>query len=133
MAYRDADGLHPADRPQEEHDHLGRRERLSVRGRGRRSPRIPDVKDVAVHRLAPTTSGASAWTAAVVRRDGARPDAADLIAWSKERLAGYKRPRSIIFLKPDEMPRNATGKILHRVLGHARLSAPPDRRATATT
>ena len=27
-----------------------------------------------------------------------------------------ERPRGITFLKPDEMPRNATGKILHRVL-----------------
>ncbi|MCP4449283.1 MAG: AMP-binding protein [Myxococcales bacterium] len=32
----------------------------------------------------------------------------------KERLASYKQPRSVIFL--DEMPRNATGKILKRQL-----------------
>ena len=45
------------------------------------------------------------------------PGTADeLIAFARERLAGYKRPRAITFLKPDEMPRNATGKILHRKL-----------------
>ncbi|MGI9331719.1 MAG: hypothetical protein ACR2RL_01055, partial [Gammaproteobacteria bacterium] len=40
----------------------------------------------------------------------------DLLAWAKQRLAGYKRPREIVFLGADEMPRNATGKILHRTL-----------------
>lgn len=40
----------------------------------------------------------------------------DLLSWSKDKLAGYKRPRDIVFLQADEMPRNATGKILHRQL-----------------
>ena len=40
----------------------------------------------------------------------------DLITFARERLAGYKRPREIVFLKPEDMPRNPTGKILHRVL-----------------
>jgi acyl-CoA synthetase (AMP-forming)/AMP-acid ligase II len=31
-------------------------------------------------------------------------------------LAGYKRPRAYSFLREDEMPRNATGKVLHRTL-----------------
>ena len=39
-----------------------------------------------------------------------------LMAWSRDRLAGFKRPREIVLLKPDQMPRNATGKILHRRL-----------------
>jgi acyl-CoA synthetase (AMP-forming)/AMP-acid ligase II len=34
----------------------------------------------------------------------------DLIAWSKQRMAGYKVPRSIVFL--DELPLNATGKVM---------------------
>lgn len=33
----------------------------------------------------------------------------ELIAWSKERMAGYKVPRSVVFL--DELPLNATGKV----------------------
>ncbi|MFI1464235.1 FadD3 family acyl-CoA ligase [Nocardia carnea] len=35
---------------------------------------------------------------------------ADLIAWAKERMAGYKVPRSVVFL--DELPLNATGKVM---------------------
>ncbi len=54
--------------------------------------------------------------AAVVPRAGAGESAESLIEWSAERLAGYKRPREIVFLAPEEMPRNATGKILHRTL-----------------
>ena len=34
----------------------------------------------------------------------------------RERIAGYKRPRRVIFIPADEMPRTATGKVLHRVL-----------------
>ncbi|MEV0042029.1 FadD3 family acyl-CoA ligase [Nocardia rhamnosiphila] len=35
---------------------------------------------------------------------------AELIAWAKERMAGYKVPRSVVFL--DELPLNATGKVV---------------------
>lgn len=35
---------------------------------------------------------------------------AELIAWSRERMAGYKMPRSVRFL--DELPLNATGKVM---------------------
>jgi len=31
-------------------------------------------------------------------------------------LAGYKRPKEVVFIKEDEMPRTPTGKILHRKL-----------------
>jgi len=34
----------------------------------------------------------------------------------KEQMAGYKRPKKIVFIKEDEMPRTPTGKILHRKL-----------------
>ena len=36
--------------------------------------------------------------------------AQDLIAWSRERMAGFKVPRSVAFL--DELPLNATGKVM---------------------
>ena len=75
----------------------------------------PDVRDVAVVGRRDDTWGERV-EAAVVLRDGASLTAGDLIAWSKDRLAGYKRPRAVAFLKPEEMPRNATGKILHCVL-----------------
>jgi acyl-CoA synthetase (AMP-forming)/AMP-acid ligase II len=36
--------------------------------------------------------------------------------YCRDRLAGYKRPKDVIFIKQDEMPRTPTGKILHRIL-----------------
>lgn len=75
----------------------------------------PDVRDVAVVGR-PDEIWGERVAAAVVLRDGAQLSADALIAWSRCRLAGYKRPREILFLAADEMPRNTTGKILHRVL-----------------
>jgi fatty-acyl-CoA synthase len=44
----------------------------------------------------------------------ARPSEDDLKDWVRQNLARYKVPREIVFL--DELPRNATGKILKREL-----------------
>jgi fatty-acyl-CoA synthase len=49
-------------------------------------------------------------------RDGASADEDDLKGWVKQNLARYKVPREIVFL--DELPRNATGKVLKRELVH---------------
>ena len=38
----------------------------------------------------------------------------ELISWAKERLAGYKCPRTVDIV--DELPRNPTGKILKKDL-----------------
>ena len=54
--------------------------------------------------------------AAVVLASGSTLTADALIDWSRSHLAGFKRPREVVFLEPDQMPRNATGKILHRRL-----------------
>ena len=40
----------------------------------------------------------------------------EIQACCKDKLAGYKRPKEVIFIKSDEMPRTTTGKILHRKL-----------------
>ncbi len=53
----------------------------------------------------------------VVVNEGAAVSEEDLKAHVKEHLAGYKAPREVEFV--DELPRNATGKILKREL-HAR-------------
>ncbi|HEY1135086.1 MAG TPA: AMP-binding protein [Nocardioides sp.] len=50
----------------------------------------------------------------VVLREGGEADAAALQAWVKDNLARYKVPREIVLL--DELPRNATGKVLKREL-----------------
>jgi acyl-CoA synthetase (AMP-forming)/AMP-acid ligase II len=54
--------------------------------------------------------------AVIVLHNGADASQDEIIAWCRDKIAGYKRPRSISFIKDDEMPRTATGKILHRVL-----------------
>jgi len=53
----------------------------------------------------------------VVLSEGGAASEADLKAHVEEHLAGYKAPRDVEFV--DELPRNATGKILKREL-HAR-------------
>lgn len=75
----------------------------------------PGIRDVAVIGL-PDDRWGERVAAAVAPRDGADLTAEALAAWSRERLAGYKRPREFIFLSAEEMPRTATGKILHRTL-----------------
>ena len=50
---------------------------------------------------------------------------ADLKAWCKARMASFKCPQSIVFLADADMPRTATGKILHRVLRERVASAGP--------
>jgi len=57
----------------------------------------------------------------VVVRRGAEISEGDLAAHVKANLAAYKTPREVEFL--DELPRNATGKVLKRDL-HARESQP---------
>lgn len=46
----------------------------------------------------------------VVLRPGAQTTEADLIAWSRENMANYKVPRGFVFV--DDLPRNASGKVL---------------------
>ncbi|MHB2167645.1 class I adenylate-forming enzyme family protein [Alsobacter sp. R-9] len=75
----------------------------------------PDVRDVAVVGC-PDAKWGERVEAAVVLREGATVTEAELIAFTRDRLAGFKRPRAVLFLEHHEMPRNATGKILHRVL-----------------
>jgi fatty-acyl-CoA synthase len=75
----------------------------------------PQVKDVAVIGL-PDEKWGERVHAVVVLHEGAALKESDLMEWSKDRMAGYKRPRSYAFLTESEMPRNATGKVLHREL-----------------
>lgn len=49
--------------------------------------------------------------AVVVRRPGATLSAQDVVAWCRDRLAGYKRPRYVQFLTADQLPRSTTGKL----------------------
>lgn len=81
----------------------------------------PRVKEVAVIGVADSKWGERVHAVVVVHA-GAAVAEAELVAWCRDRIAGYKRPRSVAFIRDDDMPRTATGKILHRVL-KARYSA----------
>jgi len=73
----------------------------------------PDVQEAAVTGVPHPVLGedVAAW---VVRRPGSDLDDEGLIGFVAERLADYKRPRQVFFV--DELPRNATGKVMkHRL------------------
>lgn len=75
----------------------------------------PMVKDVAVIGVPDEKWGESVH-AVVVPHDGVPIDEATLQDWVRTRIAGYKCPKSYAFIAETEMPRNATGKVLHREL-----------------
>ncbi len=75
----------------------------------------PDVGDVAVVGL-PDAKWGEAVTAVVVPRAGRAPEPAAIIDHARRQLAGYKCPRTVQLIDERDMPRTATGKILHRVL-----------------
>jgi acyl-CoA synthetase (AMP-forming)/AMP-acid ligase II len=61
--------------------------------------------------------------AVVVPRQGAQVLQAELEAWCRERMAGFKRPRAFAFIAEAQMPRTATGKIQHRLLREQVMAA----------
>ena len=69
---------------------------------------VPAVKSAAVFGL-PDDDWGEAVTAAVILREGSQLAEAELIAYARGRLAGYKAPTSIEFR--DELARTATGKL----------------------
>jgi fatty-acyl-CoA synthase len=75
--------------------------------------RHPDVADVAVVGVDDDEFG-QRLRAFVVKRDGAKLSEAAVKGHVKEHLARYKVPRQVVFL--DELPRNASGKVLKREL-----------------
>ena len=69
----------------------------------------PAVGMVAVVGIADERMG-EVGKAYVVLRPGAAATEVEMAAWSKENMANYKVPRSFVFV--DDVPRNASGKVL---------------------
>lgn len=73
----------------------------------------PSIAEVACTE-ARVRADVSVIAAFVVLHPGAHPDSADIERFAVERLAGYKRPRAIVFV--DRLPRTANGKIMRQAL-----------------
>ncbi len=114
MAYRDAEGfIHLVDR----------KSNMIITGGENVYPSEveavlcahPQVREAAVVGL-PHEKWGETVHAVIVLHEGEQLAEADLLAWARERMAGYKRPQGVTFMTEPEVPRTATGKVLHRVL-----------------
>jgi fatty-acyl-CoA synthase len=76
----------------------------------------PEVLEAAVFGV-PDEKWGEAVKAAIVLRDGAASTAAEILHFCRERLAGYKTPKSVDFLP--SLPRTGSGKIYKRALRDA--------------
>jgi fatty-acyl-CoA synthase/long-chain acyl-CoA synthetase len=77
----------------------------------------PDVYEVAVFGIPNEQWGESVHAAVVPARPGVTE--ADMQAFAREHLAGYKIPRSVSFV--DELPKTGSGKVLKRQLRESHL------------
>jgi acyl-CoA synthetase (AMP-forming)/AMP-acid ligase II len=84
----------------------------------------PSIQEVAVVGVPDPTYDETP-CAVTVLNQGAELTADEVIAYCREHIASYKRPRHVVFV--DTLPRNASGKILKRQLReeYAHLGSAP--------
>jgi acyl-CoA synthetase (AMP-forming)/AMP-acid ligase II len=75
----------------------------------------PDVFDVAVIGIPDDKWGESV-KAVVIPKESKTITSQEIIDFCRDKVAAYKKPKSVEFIKQAEMPRTASGKILHREL-----------------
>jgi acyl-CoA synthetase (AMP-forming)/AMP-acid ligase II len=75
----------------------------------------PAVQEVCVFGV-PDPHWGETIKAAIALRPDHSVDAAEIVAWCRDRLAGYKRPRYVQFLAARDLPRSATGKLQRHLL-----------------
>jgi fatty-acyl-CoA synthase len=73
-------------------------------------PKVAEVSVIA----APDPKWGESVRAVIVPKAGEEPTLEDLTDFCEDRLAGYKRPKSMVLV--EELPKNALGKVLRRVL-----------------
>jgi len=75
----------------------------------------PKVKDVAVIGI-PHEKWGETILAIVVLHEGQSATPEDITSFCRGKIAGFKVPKNVAFIKDEDMPRTANGKILHRIL-----------------
>ena len=73
----------------------------------------PDIIDAAVIGI-PNEKYGEVVKACIVKKEGSDLTEEEVINFCKDRIASYKKPQSVDFI--DEVPRNASGKVLKKVL-----------------
>ncbi len=74
----------------------------------------PKIAEVALIGVADARFGEAPLAVVVARDPADPPDAADIEAFCRERLAAYKRPRDVVLV--EALPRNPSGKVLKTAL-----------------
>ena len=112
MSYRDEDGYFYL---------TGRATDMIIRGGENISPEEvevvlrshPKIEEAAVIGV-PDEEWGEQPKAIVILKQGETATAEEITEYCRERMASYKRPRSVVFV--DKLPRNPMGKVLRRVL-----------------
>jgi acyl-CoA synthetase (AMP-forming)/AMP-acid ligase II len=74
----------------------------------------PQVNEVAVIGIPDAKWGEAVKAVVSPKPDAGEIDTDSIIAWARERIAGFKVPKTVDVIA--ELPRNASGKILRREL-----------------
>ena len=77
--------------------------------------KYPKVHEIAVIGV-PDEKWGEAVKAIIVLKPGEEATEQEIISFCEDKLAGYKKPKSVDFIQASEMPKTPTGKILRRPL-----------------